>query len=579
MLKEAVVADEDRNFYHHGGVDLRGTLARPLRRRPPQRPAPGRLDHHPAVREAGLHQPAAHPRPQGPRGHPGQPARPRSQQERDPLPLPDPRLLRRRQLRDRRGRRKLLPRPGQPAQRLAGGHPRRAHPGPERPGAPRKPRRRPKRPGSWFSKRCTSRAISARPSIEAALAQRLALDDGRRRPAAGATVVYPENSAPSTAYPDFVDYVTRWLLAHFPASEVYGGGLRVQTTLDPTVQADAYAAVRATLAGTSPPLDMAMAVVEPRPASCRPWSAGGASDRPRQVNLALGGCDPRPAAESHGRGGGHLLVRSEHHRRRRGAPAGLGVEAVHPRHRLRAGHPARHHRTRRRASTRSRAARCRPGSRPAPARSTTTNPAASSAPRPWPRPPSSPPTPSTPRSPPRSAATTWPPRPRSSGSTPPTTPLRPSSTARATPSASSTCPPSTWLPPTASSPTTASGPPPTPILEIVNGAGKVLVNNISPLPATTPVLPANVADNVTNVLQGVIAGGTGHRRPARPAGGRQDRHHQQLHQRLVRRLHADAVDRGVDGQRQQPGHPDGRRQGRRAGVRGDLAGDHLAGSS
>ena len=26
VLKEAVVSDEDRNFYHHGGVDLRGTL-------------------------------------------------------------------------------------------------------------------------------------------------------------------------------------------------------------------------------------------------------------------------------------------------------------------------------------------------------------------------------------------------------------------------------------------------------------------------------------------------------------------------------------------------------------------------
>jgi penicillin-binding protein 1A len=83
---------------------------------------------------------------------------------------------------------------------------------------------------------------------QAALAQRLALDDGRRLPPR-ATVVYP-NLAPSTAYPDFVDYVTRWLLAHFPASEVYGGGLRVQTTLDPAVQADAYASVRATLAGT-----------------------------------------------------------------------------------------------------------------------------------------------------------------------------------------------------------------------------------------------------------------------------------------------------------------------------------------
>jgi penicillin-binding protein 1A len=62
---------------------------------------------------------------------------------------------------------------------------------------------------------------------------------------------------------------------------------------------------------------------------------------------------------------------------------------------------------------------------------------------------------------------------------------------------------------------------PTPILEIVNGAGRILVNNISPLPATTPVLPANVADNVTKVLQGVIAGGTGTAAQlGRPAAGK-----------------------------------------------------------
>jgi membrane peptidoglycan carboxypeptidase len=63
--------------------------------------------------------------------------------------------------------------------------------------------------------------------------------------------------------------------------------------------------------------------------------------------------------------------------------------------------------------------------------------------------------------------------------------------------------------------------PPTPVLEIVNGAGKVLVNNIHPLPATTPVLTANVADNVTNVLQGVIGRGTGTAaRLGRPAAGK-----------------------------------------------------------
>ena len=70
---------------------------------------------------------------------------------------------------------------------------------------------------------------------DAALAQPLALASGGRvRP--HVTVVYPLQTA-TTAYPDFVDYVTAWLLQHYPASEVYGGGLRVQTTLDPAVQA------------------------------------------------------------------------------------------------------------------------------------------------------------------------------------------------------------------------------------------------------------------------------------------------------------------------------------------------------
>ena len=62
---------------------------------------------------------------------------------------------------------------------------------------------------------------------------------------------------------------------------------------------------------------------------------------------------------------------------------------------------------------------------------------------------------------------------------------------------------------------------PTPILEIVNSTGKVLLNNIHPLPSTTSVLPANVADNVTNVLQGVIGQGTGTAAQlGRPAAGK-----------------------------------------------------------
>jgi membrane peptidoglycan carboxypeptidase len=62
---------------------------------------------------------------------------------------------------------------------------------------------------------------------------------------------------------------------------------------------------------------------------------------------------------------------------------------------------------------------------------------------------------------------------------------------------------------------------PTPILEIVNSEGKVLVDNIHPLPKTSTALPANVADNVTNVLQGVIQYGTGTKANiGRPAAGK-----------------------------------------------------------
>ncbi|MGH7777231.1 MAG: transglycosylase domain-containing protein [Candidatus Dormibacterales bacterium] len=124
-----------------------------------------------------------------------------------------------------------------------------------------------------------------------ALASKLALAASGHVPA-GATVVYPYQTTTS-AYPDFVDYVTRWLLVHYPASEVYGGGLRVQTTLDPAVQKAAYDEVRSTLSGTKEPLEMALATVEPRTGFV-PAIVGGrqfGSGPFAQDNLAIGGCD------------------------------------------------------------------------------------------------------------------------------------------------------------------------------------------------------------------------------------------------------------------------------------------------
>jgi penicillin-binding protein 1A len=353
---------------------------------------------------------------------------------------------------------------------------------------------------------------------QTALAQRLALANGHTLPRP-ATVIYPLEVT-TTAYPDFVDYVTRWLLAHFPASEVYGGGLRVQTTLDPAVQAAAYAAVRSTLSGTRPPLDMALAAVEPSTGFVPALVGGRGFGSTTQVNLALGGCDPKPSKGAvvqvaatcwSGQtitGGGEgrqpgsawkpftLATAFEQGIQPSAAYPAPGVYAI-PGCQVPRGQPA---------------SACQihndePGSilgtetlSQATTESTNTvyaqvaaqvgcNHVAATA--------------------------------KTLGvesayySTPPfyycqsyalgevdVSPLDMASAygvfadhgQRATP---------------------------TPVLEIVTSAGKVLVNNISPLPKTATALPANVADNVTSVLQGVIADGTGTAAQlGRPAAGK-----------------------------------------------------------
>ncbi len=353
---------------------------------------------------------------------------------------------------------------------------------------------------------------------QAALAQRLALDDGHRIPP-GATVVY-ENSAPSTAYPDFVDYVTRWLLAHFPSSEVYGGGLRVQTTLDPTVQADAYAAVRSTLSGTSPPLDMAMAVVEPSTGFVPALVGGRSFGSTSQVNLALGGCDPRPAARATvevaatcwsppsitGGGDGRqpgsawkpftLASAFEQGIQPGTTYPAPGVYEI-PGCQVPAGQP----------SSACQIHNDEPGSiigtetlAQATVESTNTVYAQVASQVGC-----------------GNVATT--------------------AKKLGIESAYYSTPPFFYCPSYALGELDVSPldmasaygvfadhgqrASPTPILEVVNGAGRILVNNISPLPVTTPVLPANVADNVTKVLQGVISGGTGTAAQlGRPAAGK-----------------------------------------------------------
>ncbi len=130
---------------------------------------------------------------------------------------------------------------------------------------------------------------------DAAMAQKVWLLAKGPAPAQATAVFPPETDQPK--YPAFVDYVERYLIAKYGPEEVFQGGLRVQTTLDPRVQDAADSAVANSLTGTSEPLEMALVAVEPQTGFVdalvggREFGQGPFAD----VNLALGGCYQPPA--------------------------------------------------------------------------------------------------------------------------------------------------------------------------------------------------------------------------------------------------------------------------------------------
>jgi penicillin-binding protein 1A len=103
-----------------------------------------------------------------------------------------------------------------------------------------------------------------------------------------ATLVYPLELQSATE-PYFVDAVRQYLSAKYGDDEIYRGGLKVETTLDPNLQAMAKTAVANALQGTSPPLDMALVTVEPSTGFIKTM-IGGRDFSASQVNLALGNC-------------------------------------------------------------------------------------------------------------------------------------------------------------------------------------------------------------------------------------------------------------------------------------------------
>jgi penicillin-binding protein 1A len=125
-----------------------------------------------------------------------------------------------------------------------------------------------------------------------AVAQRIELlGSGDQPPPGPATPIHPIE-AQSATEPFFVDYVRRYLIARYGDDLVYRGGLRVEASLDPARQAQAEASVSKALRGTSPPLEMALVAVEPGTGLVKALVGGRDFDQPK-VNLALGSCPER----------------------------------------------------------------------------------------------------------------------------------------------------------------------------------------------------------------------------------------------------------------------------------------------
>src|SRR3954469_15330721 len=89
---------------------------------------------------------------------------------------------------------------------------------------------------------------------DAAFASHLALATSGKPPA-GATVVYPPEQT-AVKYPDFVDYVYRYLVQKYGENTVLRGGLDVTVTMDPRLQDLALKSIQATTKGTAEDLEM-----------------------------------------------------------------------------------------------------------------------------------------------------------------------------------------------------------------------------------------------------------------------------------------------------------------------------------
>ena len=131
------------------------------------------------------------------------------------------------------------------------------------------------------------------PLHDDAVAQHIVNVGAEPVPPGPSTLIYPLE-AQSATEPYFVDAVRQYLAAKFGDDKIYKGGLRVETSLDPRLQNLAKSTVSKALDGTKAPLEMALVTVEPSTGYIKAL-VGGRDFATSQVNLALGACPERPA--------------------------------------------------------------------------------------------------------------------------------------------------------------------------------------------------------------------------------------------------------------------------------------------
>ena len=102
------------------------------------------------------------------------------------------------------------------------------------------------------------------------------------------TLLVPRAEKGAIHYPFFVDYVEAELLERLDPDQVYNGGLTIETTIDPTIQDAAVIAVRERLGDSEFPVEMASVTINPETGHVVSM-VGGRDYEASQVNLATGG--------------------------------------------------------------------------------------------------------------------------------------------------------------------------------------------------------------------------------------------------------------------------------------------------